>query len=142
MKKISNFLPLILLLLLACNPQKRINRILNRNPELKRDTVLVIRDTLITKAFTFDTIYNYKTTHDTVFFKKENVQVKIFHHNDTIFFKADAKADTIYKKITVPYRQIIYTKDDSKRWLFFFIGISSILILIVLINIVLKWIKS
>ena len=144
--KYGNFITCICILCIyilfgACNPQKRINRILNQNPNLKRDTVYTIRDTTFIKAFTFDTIYNYKNSIDTVFLKRENVIVKVFHHNDSIFVKALVKPDTIVKTISVPIRQIVYTNDDKKRWLFFWVGCASILFILVIIIIVLKWIK-
>lgn len=132
---------IIYILFGACNPQKRINRILNQNPNLKHDTIYTINDTTFIKAFTFDTIYNYKNSIDTVFLKRENVIVKVFHHNDSIFVKALVKPDTIVKTISVPIRQIVYTNDDKKRWLFFWIGGASILFILAIIVIVLKWIK-
>ena len=139
---ISVFVLIIYILFGACNPQKRINRILNRNPNLKRVTIYTINDTTFIKAFTFDTIYNYKNSIDTVFLKRETVIVKVFHHNDSIFVKALIKPDTIVKTISVPIKQIVYTNDDKKRWLFFWIGCASILFIIVIIIMVLNWIKS
>lgn len=141
---INVFFFICLLLCIAftnCEPQKRINRILNRHPELKRDTVLTIHDTTFTKAFTFDTLYNVTHTRDTIVLERKNVEVKIFHHNDTIFLKTIVKPDTIYKTIKIPYSKIVYTIDERKKWLMFWLGMASVLIFIVLFYIVLKWIK-
>lgn len=144
MKKINKIIIVSILAILldfACTPQKRINRILNRHPELKKDTVITYHDTTVLKAFTFDTVYNFKNTHDTVVLERRNYQVKVYHHNDTIFLKADVKADTIFKTIKMPFKQIVYTTDDKKRWLFFWIGSACVLLCLAVLVIVLKWIK-
>lgn len=122
---------LSLFFLASCEPQKRINRILNRNPELKRDTTILIHDTLVTKAFSFDTIYNFKHSKDTIVINKNNVQVKIFHYKDTVFLKTNVKADTVIKTLKIPYRQIIYTIDNKKKMLMFWLGTSVAFFLIV-----------
>lgn len=124
-----------------CSPQKRINRILNRHPELKRDTVYTIHDTTFTKSFSYDTLYNYTHSRDTVVIERKNVQVKIYHTNDTIYLKTNVRPDTIIKQIKVPIRQMVYTIDERKQWSMFWLGSALVLFLLALIWLVLKWIK-
>lgn len=117
----------------SCSPQKRLNRLLDRNPELKKDTVLTVHDTVITKSFNFDTLYNFKQSIDTVIINRKNVQVKVFHHNDTVYVKTNVKSDTIYKVISVPYSKINYTTDNQKNWTMFWAGMAVILFIIVVV---------
>lgn len=124
-----------------CSPQKRLNRLLKNNPELKRDTTVTVYDTTFIPHYSFDTIYNFKNTHDTIFMVRNNYSVKVYQHNDSIFIGANVKADTIYKEIKVPFTRIINTTDNRKVWQMFWAGIASVLFLLVVIWLVLKWIK-
>ena len=130
-----------LFFVLACSPQKRLNRLLKHHPELKRDTTVTVYDTTFIPQYSFDTIYNFKNSHDTIFMVRNNYSVKVFQHNDSIFIGANVKADTIYKEIKVPFTKIINTTDNRKVWQMFWAGIASVLFLLVLIWLVLKWIK-
>ena len=44
----KRFLVYILIFLAACTPQRQLARLLNRHPELQRDSVITFRDTIIT----------------------------------------------------------------------------------------------
>lgn len=122
--------------LTACSPQKRLNKLLAKHPDLKKDTVLVIRDTVITKHFNFDTLYNYQLQKDTVVIKKENVIVKLFHHNDTVFVNAQAKADTIYKEIKIPFKQVVVETDNKNKWVMYWFGAFCALLILAIVVIV------
>ena len=129
---------LVILLLTSCDPQKRINRILNKHPELKRDTVITVRDTVITKHFAFDTLYNYTLQHDTVFLKRENVTVKVYHHNDTVYIKTDVKPDTIIKTISIPVKRVVYETQTRRNWVLFWLGAFLGLFVLILSFLALK----
>lgn len=125
----------------SCEPQKRINHILNKHPELKRDTVFVLHDTVITKHFNFDTLYNYTLQHDTVVLQRENVQVKVYHHNDTMYLNTIVKPDTLIKTIKVPVKQVVYTVDERKNLVMFWIGFGVALFIVVVLLLVLIYFK-
>jgi len=49
-------LPIILILLVSCSPQRRINRIVKKHPELLVNDTIKVIDTLVIDAIKFDTI--------------------------------------------------------------------------------------
>lgn len=125
----------------GCNPQKRLNRIIKKHPYLAKDSTYIIHDTTVTKAFSFDTVYNFTHSADTIYLHKENVIVKAYHYHDSIYLGATVKADTIYKTITLPTKQFNVTVDERKKWLFFWVGIAITLFVLALLNTVFKIIK-
>lgn len=94
--------------LVACSPQKRLNRIVRNNPELIR--IDTIRDTLTTPAVHIDTIVHYQTG-DTIIIEKENVRTElIFLPGDSIKVNTDKAPDTVYFEKPVP---VIQTNTDQ-----------------------------
>jgi endonuclease YncB( thermonuclease family) len=83
----------------ACNPQKRLNRLLMKYPEL-RDTV-VIHDTVeaIVEYVRADTVVRWKDG-DTIYLTKDRLRVRTVIDHDTVWQMGECLADTI----RVPYR--------------------------------------
>lgn len=50
----------------ACTPQRRLARLVALHPELKRDTTIVLRDTLTTHYISHDTVFALPTCADTL----------------------------------------------------------------------------
>ena len=125
----------------SCNPQKRLNRIISKHPYLAKDSTYIIHDTTVTKAFSFDTLYNFTHSTDTVYLKQHNVTVKAYHYHDSIYIGATVKADTIYKTITLPTKQFNVNVGERKKWLFLWIGIAGTLFLLAVLNMIFKIIK-
>jgi hypothetical protein len=139
--KISIILFTLCVFCISCSPSKRLNHLLNRHAELTKDTNYIVRDTFITHAYHFDTLYNFKHIHDTVFINKDNVITKIFTHNDTLFLNTFIKSDTIHKTITLPVKKIINTIEDKKRWTFLAYGLAIAFAFIIVIQMLLKYFK-
>ena len=139
--KISIILFALCAFCLSCSPAKRLNHLLNRHAELTKDTNYIVRDTFITHSYHFDTLYNFKHIHDTVFLHKENVTTKIFTHNDTLYLNTFIKSDTIHKTVIVPVKKIINIQDDKKRWLFLAYGLALAFGLIIILQMVFKYFK-
>jgi hypothetical protein len=83
----------------ACNPQKRLNRLLMKYPEL-RDTV-VIHDTVeaVVEYVRADTVVRWKPG-DTIYLTKDRLRVRTVIDHDTVWQMGECLADTI----RVPYR--------------------------------------
>lgn len=122
MRKIAFLLTLITLF--SCSPQRRLNRLVSKHPELVKVDTLVIRDTVTisvpsVKMDTFTTIQELKTV-DTIYFDRDFVHVKVWEQNDTVY--VSAKTDTIYKTvyrdIKVPCKNIVVDeKWTAEQWL-------------------------
>lgn len=65
------FTILPLLLLASCSPQKQLTRLLNRHPELRQDSIITIRDTIVIEpvaaeiTFTLDDLISVAQQPDT-----------------------------------------------------------------------------
>ncbi|MHA1166312.1 MAG: hypothetical protein ACTSRU_00710 [Candidatus Hodarchaeales archaeon] len=112
------YLYLILLIsLTACSPVKRLNRLIDKHPELIRTETVTIRDTVevVVPEVKHDTMFLEKSLHDTVFIQKDRLKIKIWKVSDTIRVEGECETDTIrlVREIEVPVK---YYKDDYKWW--------------------------
>ena len=129
MKKI---LAILTITLLACSPQKRMNRLIRKHPELVQVINTTVKDTFIFR----DTIPvpgrndTLVMTKDTTIYRDNLIFTK---KGDTLFFTA--KPDTIYvekpviREVKVPGRTIVREAKANFPWL----GISIILLLLCLL---------
>lgn len=124
----------------ACSAQKRLNRILNNNPELKQDKTVVLFDTVKIQGSKVDTLVNITYSKDTIVIRRDSVLTKVYFYKDKTGQKAyisqEQKPRQIIKKFTVTVPQIIYKYDDKKRWEFFWIGAAVCLFIIIVIIVV------
>ena len=86
-------------LLVACNPQKKLARLLMKYPEL-RDTV-VIHDTVeaVVEYVRADTVLRW-VPGDTIYLTKDRLRVRTVIDHDTVWQVGECLADTV----RVPYR--------------------------------------
>lgn len=114
----------ILLFFSSCTPQKRLNRLIKRHPYLLQEQqTIIVHDTLeiMIPGTKVDTFFSVKQLIDTVVFTKENLTVKTWIVNDTVY--TSAECDTIYKtvirEIPVKTSKVIYRKprDGLIIWL-------------------------
>lgn len=92
------YLPILLLFLVACSPQKKLAKLLAKHPELRDTTVVVDTITIVQPERVIDTVF--RVTSDTVVIERERIKVRYHQSHDTVWIEATAKADTIH----VPYR--------------------------------------
>lgn len=93
---------LSLVLLSACSPQARLNRLIKNHPELaKRDTLTRI-DTIVILPGAADTVIHYKQT-DTVIVKENGVTIKYFYNtkDSTVYLKGERDTITIIREVPV-----------------------------------------
>ena len=100
---------LIILLVVGCTPQKRLNRIVRNNPHLLvKDTIRVV-DTIVIDNYSFDTITSIEL-HDTVIIQN-NDRVEARYYYDTlkkeIHHYIECKSDTIVKDRFIPVEKVI-----------------------------------
>jgi hypothetical protein len=112
-----------MVLLVACNPQKRLNRLLMKHPEL-RDT-LVIHDTVeaVVEYVRADTVF--RDRGDTVTLAKDRVRVRYVRMpGDTVWLSGECLADTIRVpyRVEVPVVQPTRTITDVPWWYWLLVG--------------------
>jgi hypothetical protein len=117
-------------LLVACSPQKRLNRLLMKYPEL-RDTV-VIHDTVdaIVEYVRADTVFlaRYHSTGDTVTLTKDRLRVRYVRMpGDTVYLSGECLGDTIRVpwRVEVPVVQPTKTLDRVPWYLWVVLGLLA-----------------
>jgi hypothetical protein len=128
MYKIALFL--IISLLISCSPQKRLNRLLKKYPELVQTDTIWKTDTVIVEAVKIDTTFKFK--HDTITIVEDRLTVKTFfnYHDSTIYISAKCKSDTIIREIPVQVQTI--SAKPTTDWNFYLLIILGILVFIAL----------
>ena len=138
---IKNIIQIVLIcLIVSCSPQKRLNRLVKKHPELSQiDTLnLVVRDTIVIEKQSFDTTTQI-IYHDSVtVINNERVILKYFYDTITqeLNHYLENKTDTIYteKIVNVPVDRVIVRElswwDRYKE--FIYIGLVLIMVVIIL----------
>jgi hypothetical protein len=110
------FAALAVMLLSSCSPQKRINRILRKHPELLVKDTLHIRDTIMVNGSSTDTVFQTTITKDTVVLKENNLTIKYYNDGKTTYLKG--QCDTVrvpYEKL-VPVDRVKNVTEYKEHW--------------------------
>ena len=105
---------ILVLLLIACSPQKRLNRLINKYPyltEITIDTIYSIDTVIIDNYDT--TVLNKIIKHDsTIVVNNEKVYLKYFYDTlkETIIHEVECFGDTVIKEKIIPYKveKVVY----------------------------------
>ena len=125
---------ILILVLISCGPQKRLNKLIDNNPELVQNDT--IRDTIsvIVPEIRTDTFISLDSLIDTVYVTKDRLQIKTVIRDNQLFIEGKCEADTIYKSIEIPVEKVVYLKDTPwtdvkkyvKRWWRWLLGLSIV----------------
>lgn len=125
----------LLLLLISCTPQYRLNRIIRRHPELARTTTETRIDTIVIQRF--DTITNTKIVyHDsTIVINNERVKLQYFYDtlNKEIWHEVECKEIYITDTNIVEIQRIEAQVKSSTNWLFSVLAMITLLLFMLLI---------
>ncbi len=105
MKNSSLATSLLLLLLASCTPQKRLDRLIRRHPELVRVDSVKIIDTVITQEVSVDTM-QVMNTHDTFIVNRDRLTVQVIRNQDSIYVFGKCAADTVVIERNVPVKVV------------------------------------
>lgn len=94
---------------MGCKAQKRINNILDRNPDLKIADTIKIHDTITIPEVKMDTVMMLDL--DTVVIEKDNLRIKTVRINDSIFIEGKCLTDTVFLEKKIPIEKVIYLED-------------------------------
>ena len=130
---------ILILLLVACSPQKKLNRLINKHPELlTQDTLnLVIHDTIVVEKYNYDTITQLSYHDSTIVVNNEKVYLKYFYDTLTkeIYHEVTCYGDTVYfiKEVQVLVDKVIVEELTWwEKWRDTIIVISIIILLLFL----------
>jgi len=104
LKRINSVI--IFLLLIACSPQQKLNRLIKKHPELlNQDTLsLIVHDTIYIESVRYDTTTQLYYHDSTIVVNNEKVYLKYFYDTLTreIFHEVTCYGDTVYYTKEVP----------------------------------------
>ena len=104
---IKNYIQIILvsLLIIGCSPQKRLNRLITKYPQLTELDTIIVRDTIVVENYNYDTTTIIRLHDTTTVVNNERLILKYFYDTlrETIYHEIDCIGDTVYteKLITV-----------------------------------------
>lgn len=115
----------------ACSPQRRLNRLVRKHPELiSKDTVRII-DTIRIPSIQLDTTIETKPV-DTVYLEKERLQLQIIRHYDTLKIHSLVKPEKIIIKKEIPVEKIVVKKVPNQLNKYLFLSLLFLLFLFIL----------
>ena len=130
-KSISQIL--IICFLISCTPQKRLNRLVRKYPQLAQlDTIRII-DTIVIDNFNYDTIETVNYHDTTIIVNNERIEARYFYDTlrQEIYHEITCKSDTIIQDRFIPIEKVIV--QEQKTWQKYKpMAIFSIVILIAL----------
>ncbi len=97
---------LALFILFACSPQKRLERLVKKHPELVRSDSVKIRDTIRLKADKADTSFLFMHRSDTVVLDKGRLHVKYYYSHDSVFLSGKCRDSIIVREHTVTVNSV------------------------------------
>ena len=123
---------IIIILLISCTPQKRLNRLVRNHPYLSKIDTIKIVDTIVVPNYEYDTIETV-TYHDTtIIVNNEKIEARYYYDTlrKEIWHEITCKNDTIIKDRYIPFETV--TIQEQTLWEKY--GSMAIIGLIVLIG--------
>ena len=127
---------LLLYFLFSCTPQRRLNRLLTKHPELLERDTIVVKDTVIVDNYNYDTTTIIRSYDTTTVINNERVVLKYYYDTlrEVIYHEVECLGDTVYIETLVPIEKAVYKELSwwQKYKEFIYIGLFLILVLIIL----------
>lgn len=131
-KSISQIL--IICFLISCSPQKRLNRLVRKYPQLTQlDTIRII-DTIVIDNYNYDTVETVNYHDTTIIVNNERIEARYFYDTlrQEIFHEITCKSDTIIQNRFIPVEKVIV--QEQKTWQKYKpMAIFSIVIILILV---------
>lgn len=100
----------LIILLISCTPQKRLNRLIEKHPTLVQLDTIIIRDTVIVESYAHDTTTIFQFHDSTTVINNEKVILKYFYDTLTreIHHEYTCLGDTIIQEKIVQVEKVVY----------------------------------
>lgn len=133
------FWVLLLVFFSSCTPQKRLDRLIRKHPELVRVDSVKIIDTVITKSVSVDTM-RVMNSYDTFIVNRDRLTVQVIRHQDSIYVYGKCAGDTVVIERKVPVKVIEVSDEIIPSKIFF--PILNLLVFLLLISTVYDRLKK
>jgi len=123
----------LLIFVVSCSPQKRINRIVKNNPHLLANDTIRIIDTIIVPNYSYDTINTISYHDTTIIVNNDRVEARYYYDTlrQEIYHEIQCKNDTIIKDRLIPIKTIV-VQEQTLWQKYGSLAIVALLILLVL----------
>ena len=139
--KCHYILPFVILILSGCSAEWHLSTAVKKNPELLKQTTVIVADTVVTEPIVVrDTVITSQT--DTIELIKDKFRVRVIRSFDTLLIDGGCESDTIVRTITVSAPQLVAGETKLQRvQRFTFWGLVSLLLIGIAILIIRKSVK-
>ena len=95
------------------------------------DTLRII-DTVTFITERVQTDCTFVLSKDTVTIVKDNLKIKHYYHNDSVYLYGECDSDTIvkYKPFEIPVKKITYNEPETPRWFWIILLIFVAMIIV------------
>jgi hypothetical protein len=123
------FLFILLLLFSSCTPQRRLERLLKKHPELTNVDSVVIRDTIriIVPKVRIDTVVNIEELWDTIYLEKDQLTVKVWRDRYNKVY-IQGQCDTVFVEKIIDRKVPVKIYEETPLWKKVFYWILAIII--------------
>jgi hypothetical protein len=123
------FLFILLLLFSSCTPQRRLERLLKKHPELTNVDSVVIRDTIriIVPKVRIDTVVNIEELWDTIYLEKDQLTVKVWRDRYNKVY-IQGQCDTVFIEKIIDRKVPVKIYEETPLWKKVFYWILTIII--------------
>ena len=135
---IKNYIQIILvsLLIIGCSPQKRLNRLITKYPQLTELDTIIVRDTVVVENYNYDTTTIIRLHDTTMVVNNERVVLKYFYDTlrETIYHDIKCIGDTVYTEKLITVEKAVFRELSwwEKYKEFIYIALVLLLVLVVL----------
>jgi len=96
-----------IILFSSCTPEKRLQHLIDKYPQLKTTDTLIKNDTLIIPGVKKDTTFMSRRKNiDTVIIRKDNLIIKYFAVDSLVYLSGECTGDTVIIIDTLYYERI------------------------------------
>jgi len=126
---------ILILLLVSCSPQKRLNRLITKHPNLIQLDTLIVRDTIVIESFNYDTVTTFKYSDTTIIVNTEKVLARYYYDTlrQEIWHEIECKEDTIFYEKLVTVEKVVYKElsfwEKYQTLIYILLGLFILLVL-------------
>jgi len=107
-KNLRKIILIVSILFVGCSPQKRLQRLIKKHPELveiKYDTIR-LRDTIYIENYIHDTVNEIRFHDTTIIVNNEKTFARYFYDTlrQEIYHEIECKGDTVYYYKEIPFK--------------------------------------
>jgi hypothetical protein len=97
---------LALVSVVACTPERRLARLVDRHPELRTTDTVTFRDMIAVAPVSIDTALTLARLATPVALSRGRLEMTLSRAHDTIYLAGKCKADTIVRTLRIPVERI------------------------------------